>query len=298
MENLPEIHSPVSWTMVNQGAEARIWRILGQGDGTQSWISTSSSSTDSATTLRSLLQTQRSIIGKERFKKTYRLEVLDKKITKSRVNAETKCILKCKKLEIDVPDLYFVDTKNAIIFMEDLLPPHPSSSSSSSPSPNRNPMTVRDFFVSKGIDSNPAVLVAKSMGVAIGKMHASGMIHGDLTTSNVFLRDTTFSLNTSTNTNTNTSTNSANPNPNPLPQTTLIDFGLSSLASNNKSGEDKAVDLYVLERAMISTHTGSESLMQHILDSYKEQFEVAVWKKISARLESVRQRGRKRECFG
>ncbi|GMI54350.1 hypothetical protein ScalyP_jg2564 [Parmales sp. scaly parma] len=263
MENLPEIHSPVSWTMVNQGAEARIWRILGQGDGTQSWISTSSSSTDSATTLRSLLQTQRSIIGKERFKKTYRLEVLDKKITKSRVNAETKCILKCKKLEIDVPDLYFVDTKNAIIFMEDLLPPHPSSSSSSSPSPNRNPMTVRDFFVSKGIDSNPAVLVAKSMGVAIGKMHAS-----------------------------------ANPNPNPLPQTTLIDFGLSSLASNNKSGEDKAVDLYVLERAMISTHTGSESLMQHILDSYKEQFEVAVWKKISARLESVRQRGRKRECFG
>jgi TP53 regulating kinase-like protein len=33
--------------------------------------------------------------------------------------------------------------------------------------------------------------------------------------------------------------------------------------------EDKAVDLYVLERALISTHPGSEHLMSAILQKYR-----------------------------
>ena len=39
----------------------------------------------------------------------------------------------------------------------------------------------------------------------------------------------------------------------------LIDFGLGSM---KPSVEDKAVDLYVLERAFISTHPESESLVR------------------------------------
>jgi TP53 regulating kinase-like protein len=47
----------------------------------------------------------------------------------------------------------------------------------------------------------------------------------------------------------------------------LIDFGLSSVSA---FAEDKAVDLYVLERAFASTHPASEHLFQTVLDTYAE----------------------------
>lgn len=68
----------------------------------------------------------------------------------------------------------------------------------------------------------------------------------------------------------------------------LIDFGLSYVKS---SAEDKAVDLYVLERAFISTHPKLEKEFVEVLIAYNEE---AVLK----RLEVVKQRGRKKVAFG
>ena len=77
-------------------------------------------------------------------------------------------------------------------------------------------------------------------------------------------------------------------------QVVIIDFGLGSTQSII---EDKAVDLYVLERAMLSTHPGSEHLMNAILMSYrfacKRQGTLVLFK-----LEQVRLRGRKRDMTG
>ena len=50
----------------------------------------------------------------------------------------------------------------------------------------------------------------------------------------------------------------------------MIDFGLSSVS--NKI-EDKAVDIYVLKRAIISTHPGSENLFEQILEQYKNKMQ-------------------------
>lgn len=50
----------------------------------------------------------------------------------------------------------------------------------------------------------------------------------------------------------------------------MIDFGLSN---NSTLAEDKAVDLYVLERAFQSTHPASEHLFSQILTSYKDTLE-------------------------
>jgi tRNA A-37 threonylcarbamoyl transferase component Bud32 len=47
----------------------------------------------------------------------------------------------------------------------------------------------------------------------------------------------------------------------------LIDFGLSFVSGKI---EDKAVDIYVLKRAFISTHPGSEALFERIIEKYKE----------------------------
>jgi TP53 regulating kinase-like protein len=167
--------------------------------------------------------------------------------------------------------------------------------------------------------------VAYKIGTLVGKMHAAGVVHGDLTTSNIMVT-------------------------NPPPQTdiiqeteqpweanlVLIDFGLATStnstiltadsasnndASNSKkphkkqhSAEEKAVDLYVLERAFLSTHPESEPLVEEVLKGYREFFEGLgsntggggsnegtyghVAKAIFNRLEQVRMRGRKRECFG
>lgn len=74
----------------------------------------------------------------------------------------------------------------------------------------------------------------------------------------------------------------------------LIDFGLSFVSGKI---EDKAVDIYVLKRAFISTHPGSEQLFDRILDRYRERAG-AQGLKIIAKYKDVEKRGRKRECFG
>jgi TP53 regulating kinase-like protein len=73
------------------------------------------------------------------------------------------------------------------------------------------------------------------VGSAIAQMHDAEIVHGDLTTSNIMVR-----------------------HEDSLDQVVLIDFGLGAM---KPTAEDKAVDLYVLERAFISTHNGSESFV-------------------------------------
>lgn len=100
--------------------------------------------------------------------------------------------------------------------------------------------------------------VMREMGAAIGNMHDSGVVHGDLTTSNIMIRKTDNSAaqpqqdqqNSSIFTHTDTF------------QIVLIDFGLGM---TQPSIEDRAVDLYVLERAFLSTHPGSDGLVSAAL---------------------------------
>ena len=79
----------------------------------------------------------------------------------------------------------------------------------------------------------------------------------------------------------------------------FIDFGLSFVSGKI---EDKAVDIYVLKRAFISTHPGSEDLFEIVIQRYKEIMSEEGDKhkglKIVAKFREVELRGRKRECFG
>jgi len=73
----------------------------------------------------------------------------------------------------------------------------------------------------------------------------------------------------------------------------LIDFGL---ASQSSADEDRAVDLYVLERAFGSTHPRAESLLSEMLTAYGKSFKGA--NVVLKKLEDVRMRGRKRSMLG
>jgi len=111
------------------------------------------------------------------------------------------------------------------------------------------------------------------IGSEIAKMHKAEVIHGDLTTSNIMLR---------------------HPSSRGRAEIVLIDFGLAYVSN---LVEDKAVDLYVLERAFSSTHPASEPLFALVLQGYAAQAGKD-WKLIKNRLDDVRLRGRKRSMVG
>ena len=110
------------------------------------------------------------------------------------------------------------------------------------------------------------------VGQAIGKLHAGNLLHGDLTTSNIMLFKE-----------------------GPIDHTSiyLIDFGLSA---QSHLPEDKAVDLYVLEKAFICSHPTYEYDFSFILDGYRKTADKSV--EIIKRLDKVRARGRKKIAFG
>ncbi len=82
--------------------------------------------------------------------------------------------------------------------------------------------------------------LCKLVGDGIAKLHDGGLIHGDLTTSNIIVSRVEGS---------------------DIQKVTFIDFGLSQ---NSTLSEDKAVDLYVLERAFLSLHSEIEGLVKFL----------------------------------
>ncbi|KAL3647850.1 hypothetical protein CASFOL_008818 [Castilleja foliolosa] len=196
---------------------------------------------------------RRSII-KERFSKKYRHPSLDSKITLRRLNAEARCTVKARKLGVSTPALYAVDHLVHSLTFEFVEGP-----------------AVKDIFLdfgSRGIVEERLDDIATQIGNAIAKIHDGGLIHGDLTTSNMLIRNKTNQL-------------------------VLIDFGLSFTST---LPEDKAVDLYVLERALLSMHSSCGNVMDKILKAYRKSSKQ--WCSTLNKLAQVRQRGRKRTMIG
>lgn len=124
------------------------------------------------------------------------------------------------------------------------------------------------------------VKLMRKMGAAVAAIHRVGVVHGDLTTSNMMLRPPQ---------------NQGEVAEDRLldGDVVVIDFGL---ASQSVSDEDRAVDLYVLERAFGSTHPRAEAVFEQVLKGYQEGFKQAT--PVLRKLEDVRMRGRKRSMIG
>ena len=209
---------------------------------------------------------QGTVVCKERFPKRYRHPTLDARLTKARCRMEARMLQKCTERKmVNVPQV--LRTEHALIYMEfvegasvrQALDQHHQHNN------NSNTIAVSDL--------------AQQLGQALACLHNQGIVHGDLTTSNMILRPT------STN---NDATRT---------ELVFIDFGL---AKHSTSVEEKAVDLYVLERAIASTHASLPAVFwETALRVYGEHSATTTKQQETlARLEQVRQRGRKRECFG
>ena len=211
--------------------------------------------------------------------KAYRHPILDRRLTRQRILAEAKVLQKLRREGASVPALYAVFEGAGCMMTEWI---------------EGAPVRVRlnDFLArrkenggeSSGADS-ALVALMRRVGQLVGGIHRAGVVHGDLTTSNMMLRPWP------------SGTNNGHPQGEEEKlldgEIVAIDFGL---ASQSSSDEDRAVDLYVLERAFASTHPRAEPLFDELLQGYKSSFKQTA--PVLRKLEDVRMRGRKRSMIG
>lgn len=211
----------------------------------------------------------RPCLVKERFVKQYRHPDLDKHLTRERMRAESKAISRCRAAGLNVPAILHMDLDERKIYLEYF----------------SDSITAKAYInniaadPSTSADDQRLQRLAEEIGTCIGTMHANHIIHGDLTTSNLL-------LNPEQTSGTHGAIDGF--------QLVVIDFGLSSYSQN---AEQKGVDLYVLERALLSTHSSQPQLFERILDAYKQSNSKNCQETI-AKFEEVRARGRKRTMVG
>ena len=145
-----------------------------------------------------------------------------------------------------------------------------------------SPSPTTEGSFNKQAEEEKVKELMRKIGRTVGSMHKVGVVHGDLTTSNMILRPVG-----------DASTDGITESPSMTGDIVLIDFGLASSSSHE---EDRSVDLYVLERAFGSTHPMTEDFFSEILHGYAESFKGA--KLVLKKLEEVRMRGRKRSMLG
>uniref|UniRef100_A0A8C4NDN3 non-specific serine/threonine protein kinase n=1 Tax=Eptatretus burgeri TaxID=7764 RepID=A0A8C4NDN3_EPTBU len=225
----------------------------------------------------------RPAVIKERFPRKYRHSALDSRLSNRRTVQEVRTALRCRRAGIAAPAIYFVDLVSNVIFMEDLA----------------DAETLREHIGSSPFGSRNLEALAEIVGRTLAHLHDQDIIHGDLTTSNMLLRRTLGTSRgngeTSERANSNDGEATAEEDVKDLngAKLVLIDFGLSFSSS---LAEDKAVDLYVLERALLSTHPGAEDLFGTMLHMYGRSS--CHGTAVLTKLKEVRQRGRKRAMVG
>ena len=222
----------------------------------------------------------RPCVVKTRHSKAYRHPDLDRKLTRERTIQEARCLARCRQVGVDAPAVFFVDLEASRIYMERIEGP-----------------SVRDYLVATTAQRpRERVAVFEWIARALAKLHDGGVTHGDLTTSNMMLRVVAGSDAAAA-----AAGESGGASSDPVGDAAaavvvavvMIDFGLGGGAA---TVEEKAVDLYVLERALLSTHPGTEALFEVLRAEYARVSTKGAGTMV--RFEKVRQRGRKRLAFG
>lgn len=180
---------------------------------------------------------------KRRIHKGYRSSELDKKIRTTRTRREAKILDKAGKI-IPVPKIIGVNEKTSEIEMGYV--------------GGRKLSDHLDEF-----ENRKALEICRMMGENIAKLHNHGLIHGDLTTSNMIYSAKDKKL-------------------------YFIDFGLGF---HSERAEDKAVDLHLLKQALESRHFKKwESYFNEVMKSYGKECKES--QRVLDQFKKVESRGR------
>jgi len=171
------------------------------------------------------------VIVKRRIKKPYKAEPLDKKLRHQRTKNEAR-LLRIAREVVRTPHVYEIgDTELKLEAIEG--------------------RRVKELFF------NGKIEIARKIGKAIRQLHKKGIIHNDLTTSNMIFAEN---------------------------EIYFLDFGLGYISTNL---EDQATDLLVFKRMLSSTHYDVfDKVWEEVLKGYQAN------KKIVEKIREIERRAR------
>lgn len=171
-------------------------------------------------------------IIKTRIKKRYRLKEIDENLRRERTRSEAKLMAEARRCGVPTPIIR--DVTDFEIRMEYI-----------------SGIPLKDIITP---------LLSEQTGELIGRLHTCGIVHGDLTTSNILFKDG---------------------------KLYLIDFGL---AYSDKTIEARGVDIHVLFQTFESSHENHEELIKAFKKGYCRSFSGA--EEVLKRVKEIEARGR------
>ncbi|MCD5425330.1 MAG: Kae1-associated kinase Bud32 [Methanosarcinaceae archaeon] len=178
------------------------------------------------------VELKNNLIIKKRVPKHYRVKELDERIRRMRTKREARLISESRRKGIPTPII-----KNLLEFTIEM-------------------EYIEGDVIKEVIDAK----LSEKIGELIGKLHNSGIVHGDLTTSNMILHKN---------------------------KIYLIDFGLGSF---DETIESKGVDICVLFRTFKSTHNYYGTYINAFCKGYKKTFNNA--EEVLKKVDEIKKRGR------
>ena len=183
----------------------------------------------------------RQVAVKTRVPKSYRDEDIDRRLREARTKLEAKLISEARSYGISTPIIYDVDIPKNQITMDFI-----------------DGVRIKERLHEVGFEEQKNLCL--EIGKCLGRLHKNHIIHGDLTTSNMILRDGMIYF---------------------------IDF---SLGGKSKEIEDKGVDLHLLSEAFESTHSEILGMFEHVIEGYKSEYDEA--DAVIKKVKEIEKRGR------
>jgi len=187
----------------------------------------------------------RKVMMKKRLPKKYRLSELDEQIKTYRTIHEPQLIHQAKKTGVPTPAIFLVDVKNATIIMKFI-----------------EGNQVKQLL--SEVSTSERQHLCFKIGELIGRLHKNGIIHGDLTTSNMIL--------------------------NSEGKIFFVDFGLGE---KSKELEARGVDLHLMKRALQSTHFRfAKECFDTVIEGYSKVLGSETAKNVLDKIRQIEKRGR------
>ena len=184
---------------------------------------------------------------KDRDVKHYRPKALDDRLRRERTRNEVRLLVDARKVGVRTPIVYDVDLVKHRIVLEQL--------------PGR---TLKEMLEDPAVPPESLVAAVRRFGETLGQLHAGGISHGDLTSSNVLYPD----------------------GPNGAPA--FIDL---SMGSRSPGVEELGIDLHLVEEDLKALHPRSEGLVKSFLEGYSTGNPVG-GKDVRARAKAIKGRVR------
>jgi Kae1-associated kinase Bud32 len=165
-----------------------------------------------------------SALLKEREAKHYRPKALDDRLRRERTRNEVRLLVDARKLGVRTPIVYDVDLAKHRIVLEKL------------PGP-----TLKELLEDLSVPPSSLAGAVRRFGASLGALHAGGISHGDLTSSNVLYPE------------------GADGPP------AFIDL---SMGSRSPGLEELGIDLHLVEEDLRALHPQADALVRAFLTGY------------------------------